>query len=113
MPHSCIGAISFHYHGLVEFIMSDSAFRVVEATAAGTAIYSSAWTPVKKVLRPVALILIASMVVAEMQRSEVSTFAHRMRPCVPIKVTPQQSPEPVKSSPYRNANAHIEAWSAA
>jgi hypothetical protein len=113
MPHSCIGALAHHYHGLVGFLMSDDAIKVVEATAAGGAIYRFTWKPLKKVLLPIILLLLGSMMITKMQTSEVSTFAHRMKPCYRDKVPHQQSPEPVKNNPERDTNAYPMAWSAA
>jgi hypothetical protein len=113
MPHSCLGALTYHYHGLVGFLVSDDAIRLVEATAAGGAVYRFTWAPLKKVLRAVIFILIASVAITALQRSEVSTFTHRMRPCYRDKVPYLQSPEPIKISPNRDANAYPAALSAA
>ena len=47
MPHTCIGALSHYYQSLADYIVSEQAVRIVEFTAAGTAVYRSAWKPLK------------------------------------------------------------------
>ena len=112
MPHSCFGALTHHYYGLVAFLMSDDAVKIVEVTAAGGAIYRFTWKPLRKVVLPLVLMLIAAMTASMLQTANVSTFADRLKACVPGKVQHRQSPEPIKNSKERHANAVLYAWSA-
>jgi hypothetical protein len=90
--------------------MSEEAMRAVEATAAGAALYRLIWKPLRTMLLPVIVILLGSVSMTKMQTSEASLFAHRILPCLP-KVRMQQSPEPEKTSPEREAT-QFGSWQA-
>ena len=108
MPHSCIGALSHYHHSLVDYVMSDEAKRVLEATAAGAAVYHAIWKPFRPVLLSVAVVIIASISVTKVQIGDAALFAHRMRPCLYPPFIRLQSPEPVEGSPNRDARLHLE-----
>ncbi len=112
MPHSCIGALSYYYHSLSDYITSDEALRVVEATAAGTAVYRAAWKPLKPLLMPIFITALALMSATKLQRTDASLFAHRMRPCLYPPVLRLPSPEPVTNSPNRDASIGFGKWQA-
>ncbi len=103
MPHSCIGALSYYHHNFVDYVTSEEAKRVVEATAAGTAVYHAIWKPLRTVLLSVIVIIVASVSVTRLEISEAALFAHRLRPCLYPKALRFQSPEPVRDSPNRDA----------
>ena len=102
MPHFCTSTITHHFHGLVEFVISDNAFKIVEVTAAGSALLGK-WTKVRKVLISALVILLASVSITKLPASEAWTFAQRMRKCQWNAAPKQQAPEPVKNSPNRQA----------
>jgi hypothetical protein len=104
MPHSCIGALSYYHHSFVDYVTSEEAKRMVEATAAGTAIYHAIWKPLKSVLVSFVVIIVASFSVTKLEITDAVLFAHRMRPCLSPPMLKLPSPEPVKSSPNRDAS---------
>lgn len=104
MPHSCIGAISYYHHSFVDYATSEEAKRMVEATAAGTAIYHAIWKSLKTVLLSVVVIIVASLSVTKLDITDAALFAHRMRPCLYPPMLKLPSPEPVKNSPKRDAS---------
>ncbi len=108
MPHSCIGALSYYHHSFVVYVTSEEAKRVMEATAAGTAVYHAIWKPLKTVLLSAIVIIVASLSVTRLEIGDAALFAHRLRPCLYPKALRFQSPEPVKDSPNRDANVHPE-----
>ena len=108
MPHSCIGALSYYHHSFVVYVTSEEAKRVMEATAAGTAVYHAIWKPLKTVLLSAVVIIVASLSVTKLEIGDAALFAHRLGPCLYPKALRFQSPEPVKDSPNRDANVHPE-----
>jgi len=108
MPHSCIGALSHYHHSFVDYVTSDEAKRVMEATAAGAAVYHSIWKPLRAVLVSVVVIIVASISISKVEITDAALFAHRMRPCLYPKALKFQSPEPVKDGPNRDASADIK-----
>lgn len=105
MPHSCFGALTHHYTGVVAFLMSDDAVKIIEVMAAGGAIYKFTWKPLRKVLLPIMLALIMSVTVSTLDTRNLTTFADRLKQACwgPAKHLP--SPEPVKSSSQRHAKS--------
>jgi hypothetical protein len=102
MPHSCIGAFSHYHHGFVAYVLSDDAFKMVEVTAAGVAVYHICWRPLQKMVLPVVVIVVASASITKLESSDFSLFLHRMAPCLP-KAHLLPSPEPEKAWPKREA----------
>ncbi len=107
MPHSCIGALSYYHHNFMNYVTSDEAKRVMEATAAGTAVYQTIWKPLRRVLLSVIVIIVASFSVTKLDISEAALFAHRMQPCLYPPVIRLPSPEPVRNSPKRDASLYF------
>jgi hypothetical protein len=105
MPHSCIGAFSHYHHGFVAYVLSDDAFRLVEVTAAGVAVYHICWRPLQKMVLPVVVIVVVSASISKLESSDVSLFLHRITPCLP-KARLLPSPEPEKTWPKREAYNH-------
>ncbi len=103
MPHSCIGALSHYHHGFVDYVLSEEALKMVEATAAGVAVYQICWRLLQKMVLPMVVIVVASASITKLESSEVSLFFHRMTPCLP-KAHTMPSPEPEKSWPNREAS---------
>jgi hypothetical protein len=103
MPHTCIGALSHYYQSLTDYIASEQALRIVEVTAAGTAVYRSAWKPLKPLLLPTFIVIVTLMTITKFQKTEAFLFAHRMRPCLYPPAVKLRSPEPVKNGPDREA----------
>lgn len=112
MPHSCIGALSHYHHSFVDYVTSEEAKRVMEATAAGTAVYHVIWKPLRTVLVSVVVIIVASISVTKLEITDAALFAHRMRPCLYPPMLKLPSPEPVKSSPNRDASLGSVSWQA-
>jgi len=96
----------------VDYVTSEEAKRVVEATAAGTAVYHAIWKPLKTVLLSVIVVIIASLSVTKLEITDAALFAHRMRPCLYPPMLKLPSPEPVKSSPNRDASLGSGNWQA-
>ena len=105
MPHSCIGALSYYHHNFINYLTSEEAKKVIEATAAGTAIYQATWKKLKPLLLSVIVILVTSMSVTKLEINDAAQFAQRLQICLYPKALKFQSPEPVKHSPNRDANA--------
>jgi hypothetical protein len=103
MPHSCIGALSYYHHSFMDYVTSDEAKRVVEAAAAGTAIYHAIWKPLKTMLLSVVIVIVASLSVTKLEITDAALFAHRIRPCLYPPLLQLPSPEPVKNSPNHDA----------
>ena len=112
MPHSCIGALSHYHHSFVDYVTSEEAKRVMEATAAGTAVYQVIWKPLRTALVSFVVIIIASLSVTKIEIADAALFAHRMRPCLYPPILKLPSPEPVKNSPNRDASLGSRNWQA-
>jgi hypothetical protein len=84
-------------------MMSEEAMRVIEATAAGAAIYQIVWKPLKTMMLPVVVVVAASVSINKLQSADASLFAQRMQLCLP-KAPKLQSPEPEKDNPDREAS---------
>ncbi len=103
MPVSCIGALSYYEHTFVDYLTLEEVKRVMEATAAGAAIYNAIWKPFKKLVLSVIFIIVASASVTKLE-SDAAMFAHRMRPCLYQPAPKLPSPEPEDDSPDRDAS---------
>ena len=102
MPHFCTSTIDYHFHHLVEFVISDSAVKIVEVTGVISALLAK-WDKVRKVMISALIVMFASVSITKLPASEAWTFAQRMRKCQWNAAPKQQAPEPVKNSPNRQA----------
>ena len=109
MPHSCIGALSYYHHSFLDYVTSEEAKRVMEATAAGTAVYHAISKPLKAVLVSFVVMIVASFSVTKLEINDAALFAYRLRPCLYPKALRFHSPELVKDSPNRDANVEFKS----
>lgn len=81
MPHHCADALSYQYHGILSFMMSSEAERLIEITSALSGAYAIASRRIKRAITTLSLISAIVLLVSVLGNGTGAKVAHQLSPC--------------------------------
>ena len=97
MPHHCAGVLSYQYHGILGFLMSDEGGRLIEMGGALAGTYTVAPWFLRKVITAFSWTMLIAILVSGLSNGAVAKVAHQLSPCFSVSAIPNAAPELIAS----------------